>query len=270
MEYGSEFLLVGSHPNLGGWELDRAVPMSWTNGDVWQARLPSPGPLPHSCGRPTAAEGLLALSLRGASLLALALRGPRPLALSLLAEPAGACAHCQASVALPRHERIEYKVVQRDEDGTLTWGEARATPPAPLPHEPRQPRRFLSRATPVQSPPPRAAYLPWPRGRPPPANHIPPAATFVCTVRRHIIHSSPSAASRRLGPWSALAQPQAEALRCAQGPNCVLEPSESLTGAGAIEGQAPPLPVTRHVHQQVGSWRARTRPHPLRSPRTWR
>jgi hypothetical protein len=40
--YGEDFMLVGDHPSLGGWDLASAVPLRWSHADVWQASLSLP------------------------------------------------------------------------------------------------------------------------------------------------------------------------------------------------------------------------------------
>ena len=37
LEVGESLALVGSLPELGGWNTERIVPMTWTDGDVWSA-----------------------------------------------------------------------------------------------------------------------------------------------------------------------------------------------------------------------------------------
>ncbi|PRW59906.1 carbohydrate-binding module family 20 [Chlorella sorokiniana] len=41
-KYGQKLCLVGSNDVLGGWHVDRAVPMNWTEGDVWTVELQLP------------------------------------------------------------------------------------------------------------------------------------------------------------------------------------------------------------------------------------
>jgi hypothetical protein len=37
--YGNSLMICGSTPALGEWQLDRAVPMQWTDWDNWEASL---------------------------------------------------------------------------------------------------------------------------------------------------------------------------------------------------------------------------------------
>ncbi|KAF6265320.1 carbohydrate-binding-like protein [Scenedesmus sp. NREL 46B-D3] len=39
---GQSVVLVGSHPSLGDWSLDGALPMAWTDGHVWKASIELP------------------------------------------------------------------------------------------------------------------------------------------------------------------------------------------------------------------------------------
>lgn len=39
---GQNVVLVGSHPSLGSWSLDDALPMKWTDGHVWKASIELP------------------------------------------------------------------------------------------------------------------------------------------------------------------------------------------------------------------------------------
>eukprot|EP00238_Polyblepharides_amylifera_P005438 CAMPEP_0196580046 /NCGR_PEP_ID=MMETSP1081-20130531/26575_1 /TAXON_ID=36882 /ORGANISM="Pyramimonas amylifera, Strain CCMP720" /LENGTH=178 /DNA_ID=CAMNT_0041899809 /DNA_START=486 /DNA_END=1022 /DNA_ORIENTATION=+ len=39
---GQELLIGGSHPALGGWDTERALPMEWTAGDIWMAEVELP------------------------------------------------------------------------------------------------------------------------------------------------------------------------------------------------------------------------------------
>jgi hypothetical protein len=39
---GQHVVLVGSHPSLGSWSLDDALPMMWTDGHVWKASIELP------------------------------------------------------------------------------------------------------------------------------------------------------------------------------------------------------------------------------------
>lgn len=41
-KYGQKLCLVGSNDVLGGWHVDRAVPMNWTEGDIWTVELQLP------------------------------------------------------------------------------------------------------------------------------------------------------------------------------------------------------------------------------------
>lgn len=41
-KYGQRLCLIGSSANLGAWHVDKAVPMEWTEGDVWQCELQLP------------------------------------------------------------------------------------------------------------------------------------------------------------------------------------------------------------------------------------
>ncbi|KAF8064654.1 DED1 [Scenedesmus sp. PABB004] len=36
---GENVLLVGSHPGLGGWDIDHALPLTWTDGHVWRGEV---------------------------------------------------------------------------------------------------------------------------------------------------------------------------------------------------------------------------------------
>lgn len=39
---GQELLIGGSHPSLGSWDSDRAIPMVWTPGDIWMVEVELP------------------------------------------------------------------------------------------------------------------------------------------------------------------------------------------------------------------------------------
>lgn len=39
---GQSVVLVGSHPTLGSWSVDDAVPLEWTDGHIWQASFELP------------------------------------------------------------------------------------------------------------------------------------------------------------------------------------------------------------------------------------
>jgi hypothetical protein len=39
---GQNVVLVGSHPSLGSWSLDGALPMTWSEGHVWKASIELP------------------------------------------------------------------------------------------------------------------------------------------------------------------------------------------------------------------------------------
>jgi hypothetical protein len=39
---GQHVVLVGSHPSMGSWSLDGALPMTWTDGHVWKASIELP------------------------------------------------------------------------------------------------------------------------------------------------------------------------------------------------------------------------------------
>jgi hypothetical protein len=39
---GQNVVLVGSHPSMGSWSLDGALPMTWTDGHVWKASIEVP------------------------------------------------------------------------------------------------------------------------------------------------------------------------------------------------------------------------------------
>eukprot|EP00930_Biecheleria_cincta_P023306 TRINITY_DN16861_c0_g1_i2.p1 TRINITY_DN16861_c0_g1~~TRINITY_DN16861_c0_g1_i2.p1 ORF type:complete len:208 (-),score=42.10 TRINITY_DN16861_c0_g1_i2:55-588(-) len=41
-KFGQELCIVGSSAELGSWDLERRVPMSWTDGDVWVAKVEFP------------------------------------------------------------------------------------------------------------------------------------------------------------------------------------------------------------------------------------
>lgn len=40
--FGENLCMVGSHENLGAWELERAKAMTWTEGNVWKASVELP------------------------------------------------------------------------------------------------------------------------------------------------------------------------------------------------------------------------------------
>jgi alpha-amylase len=42
VDFGDQLLVVGDVDQLGGWELERAPHMVWTEGDVWQATVDMP------------------------------------------------------------------------------------------------------------------------------------------------------------------------------------------------------------------------------------
>ena len=37
--FGQQLCIVGEVEQLGGWDVQRGVPMLWTEGDVWVAEL---------------------------------------------------------------------------------------------------------------------------------------------------------------------------------------------------------------------------------------
>jgi hypothetical protein len=39
---GQDVVLVGSHPSLGSWSMDDALPLTWTDGHVWRATIELP------------------------------------------------------------------------------------------------------------------------------------------------------------------------------------------------------------------------------------
>lgn len=39
VNYGDRVAIVGSHPALGSWAIDKAILLEWTEGDVWEARV---------------------------------------------------------------------------------------------------------------------------------------------------------------------------------------------------------------------------------------
>lgn len=39
---GQTVVLVGSHPLLGSWSLEAALPLTWTEGHVWRASVELP------------------------------------------------------------------------------------------------------------------------------------------------------------------------------------------------------------------------------------
>lgn len=39
---GQDVVLVGSHPTLGSWDLDAALPLAWSEGHVWRASVEVP------------------------------------------------------------------------------------------------------------------------------------------------------------------------------------------------------------------------------------
>lgn len=39
---GQNVVLVGSHPSLGSWSVDDALPMTWSDGHVWKASIELP------------------------------------------------------------------------------------------------------------------------------------------------------------------------------------------------------------------------------------
>lgn len=41
-KFGQKLCLVGGDDKLGGWTVERAVEMSWTEGDVWTVELQLP------------------------------------------------------------------------------------------------------------------------------------------------------------------------------------------------------------------------------------
>ena len=42
INYGEHLVVVGSLPELGGWVLSQGIPMSWSEGDMWQAEVEVP------------------------------------------------------------------------------------------------------------------------------------------------------------------------------------------------------------------------------------
>jgi alpha-amylase len=41
-QLGQDVVLVGSHPSLGSWSMDGALPLKWTDGHVWRASVELP------------------------------------------------------------------------------------------------------------------------------------------------------------------------------------------------------------------------------------
>lgn len=41
-DFGQHLRLIGTGEKLGEWDLQRAVPMTWTDGDVWTVELKLP------------------------------------------------------------------------------------------------------------------------------------------------------------------------------------------------------------------------------------
>ncbi len=39
---GQDVVLVGSHPTMGSWSIDDALPLQWTDGHVWRASIELP------------------------------------------------------------------------------------------------------------------------------------------------------------------------------------------------------------------------------------
>eukprot|EP00951_Prasinocladus_malaysianus_P029440 scaffold271917_cov47-Prasinocladus_malaysianus.AAC.1 len=40
--FGQSVKVIGGHPNLGEWNLDNALPMEWSEGNVWRADVDLP------------------------------------------------------------------------------------------------------------------------------------------------------------------------------------------------------------------------------------
>lgn len=105
LDFGEDLFVVGSHANLGAWDPARGVQMTWTDGDVWQVWLRCfTGPFVCLC-RPN--------SLR---------RSER------VASRRFCCFLPQASVALPRNEEVEFKLVRRLKDGSFVFSEVGGSP----------------------------------------------------------------------------------------------------------------------------------------------
>lgn len=43
---GQDVVLVGSHPTMGSWSVDDALPLQWTDGHVWRASIELPPDCP--------------------------------------------------------------------------------------------------------------------------------------------------------------------------------------------------------------------------------
>lgn len=39
---GQDVVLVGSHPTMGSWSIDDALPLTWSDGHVWRASIELP------------------------------------------------------------------------------------------------------------------------------------------------------------------------------------------------------------------------------------
>ena len=40
--YGQSVKIIGSHPKLGSWDVNKALVLSWTEGDRWVAAVELP------------------------------------------------------------------------------------------------------------------------------------------------------------------------------------------------------------------------------------
>lgn len=47
--FGQQFLIVGDDPILGSWDPERAIPMDWSDGNVWSVELVSRNPTKKCC-----------------------------------------------------------------------------------------------------------------------------------------------------------------------------------------------------------------------------
>ena len=64
--FGEEHKIVGGHPSLGGWNVDAAPAMQWSDGDVWtlDVSLPAGTGLEFKVNVLRLREGQAALAMR--------------------------------------------------------------------------------------------------------------------------------------------------------------------------------------------------------------
>lgn len=41
-KFGQRLCVIGASDNLGAWDVSKAIPMEWTDGDVWMVNMQIP------------------------------------------------------------------------------------------------------------------------------------------------------------------------------------------------------------------------------------